>query len=453
MSEYDLVIKNGTVVTAEASFRADVGIRGEKIAAVSESLSAQREIDARGMLVTPGAVDIHVHMQMPIGDFTSADDFFSGTRAAAFGGTTTIIDFVERQPDETMAAAIAARRALADPCVAIDYALHMTLGPGEIGILDQVPDAFDAGATSFKMYMAYALRLDDRQLMQALEAVRDVGGVPVVHAENWDVIIALGARNFAAGRTKPRWHPRSRPALMEAEAASRVIDIATLVGSPLHIFHVSCAHVVERIAAARARGLPVTAETCPQYLFLTQGAYDAPGVEGALPVCSPPLRPQADQDELWTALAAERLQIVTTDHCPFTRADKETGLHDFRTIPGGVPSVEMRFAAIYSRGVRSGLLNQNQWVAACCTTPAQIGGFTQKGQIAAGYDADLVVFDPEKTLYLSTETLHENVDWTPYDGLEITGWPAVTISRGAVLVQDGEFLASPGQGRYIHRSL
>ncbi len=453
MPEYDLVIKNGTVVTAETSFRADVGIQGEKIAAVGENLSAQREIDARGMLVTPGAVDIHVHMQMPMGDFTSADDFFSGTRAAAFGGTTTIVDFVERQPVETMMAAISARRALADPCVAIDYALHMTLGPEEIGILDQVPDAFAAGATSFKMYMAYALRLDDAQMLQVLEAVRDVGGVPVVHAENWDVITALGARNFAAGRTEPRWHPRSRPALMEAEAASRVIDIATLVGSPLHIFHVSCAAAVERIDAARGRGLPVSAETCPQYLFLTQDAYDAPGVEGALPVCSPPLRPQADQDKLWKALASERLQIVTTDHCPFTRADKETGLQDFRKIPGGVPSVEMRFAAIYSRGVRSGLLNQNQWVAVCCTTPAEIVGLTQKGKIAAGFDADLVVFDPEKRVSLSTETLHENVDWTPYDGLEITGWPAVTISRGTVLVQDGEFLGSPGQGRYIHRSL
>lgn len=449
---FDLVVKNGTVVTGAATFAADVGVRGETIVAIGDDLTGAREIDATGMLVTPGAVDIHVHLQMPIGKFRSADDFFTGTRAAAFGGTTTIVDFVEAGSDETLLDALAARRALADPCVVGDYALHMTIGPNEIDKLDQLPDAFAAGCTSFKLYMAYGLRLDDAQLLRALEAVRAAGGVPVVHAENWDIITLLAARNVAKGRSEPRWHPRSRPAPMEGEAAGRVIDIATLVGAPLHIFHVSCAEVVERIAAARARGLPVTGETCPQYLFLTQAAYDAPGVAGALPVCSPPLRPQSDQDALWRALATGQLQLVTTDHCPFTRAEKATGLGDFRAIPGGVPSIEMRFPSIYSRGVRSGLLSLSQWVDTCCTTPARLVGLEKKGNIAPGYDADLVIFDPEQRVRLSTDTLHEQVGWTPYDGLEIVGWPRATLSRGEVIVQDGEFHASPGRGRYIQRT-
>jgi dihydropyrimidinase len=281
---YDLVIKNGTVVTAVSTYAADVGIAGEQIAAIGQNLRGAREIDAAGKFVTPGAVDIHVHMQMPLpGGVISADDFFTGTRAAAFGGVTTIIDFVEAQPAQSLVDALAARRAEADPRVAIDYGLHMTLGPREMDKLAQVPDAYAAGCATFKLYMAYGFRLTDDQMLRALEAVRDVDGLPVVHAENWDVICELVARNVRHGRTTPHWHPRSRPALMEGEAAGRVIDIAALVGTRLHIFHVSCAAVVARIAAARRRGLPITGETCPQYLFLTEEAYDAPGVRARCP--------------------------------------------------------------------------------------------------------------------------------------------------------------------------
>lgn len=451
---YDLVIKNGLVVTAVSTQKADIGIRGETIAAIGQDLSGVREIDAAGKLVAPGAVDIHVHLQMPLGDgVVSADDFFTGTRAAAFGGTTTIIDFVEPEPAETLLQALAARRAEAEPRVAIDYGLHMTLGPAEISKLDQVYDVFQAGCTSFKLYMAYDFRLTDDQMMFALETVRNVGGFPVVHAENWDVIQALVARNVRNGCITPHWHPRSRPALMEGEAAGRVIDIATLVGTPLHIFHVSCEAVVQRIVAARQHGLPITGETCPQYLFLTQEAYDAEGVEGTLPVCAPPLRPQSDQDALWQALVNGDLQIVTTDHCPFTKAEKAQGLHDFSRIPGGVPSIEMRFASLYSHGVRTGQFSLNQWVAMCCTTPAKLVGLKQKGDIAVGFDADLVIFDPEKSITLSTDTLHEQVDWTPYDGLVLQGWPEVVLSRGRVVVNDDEFCGEAGNGRFINRAL
>ena len=449
---YDLVIKGGTVITAVSTFPADIGINGETIAAIGQNLKGKQQLDATGKLVTPGAVDMHVHLQMPIGKFTSTDSFYSGTLAAAFGGTTTIVDFVETQPDETMADAIAARRALADPNVVIDYGLHMTIGPGDMAKLDQVSEAFAAGCTSFKLYMAYGLRLRDDELLRALTAVHNVSGIPVVHAENWDVITELIRQNIAAGRTGPHWHPRSRPALLEAEAAGRVIDIASYVGVPLHIFHVSCGETVARIATARQQGLPVTGETCPQYLFLTWDAYDAPGVAGALPVCSPPIRDSAAQTALWQALSRNDLQIVTTDHCPFTIEEKATGLDNYSQIPGGVPSIEMRFAALYSQGVRQGWLSLPQWVAQCCTNPAKLMGLAKKGEITVGYDADLVIFDPEATKPLTPETLHEAAGWTPYNGLTLQGWPQTTLSRGKIVVQDGEFVGEMGNGRFLHRT-
>ena len=448
---YDLVIKGGRIVTADTDYIADVAIQGEQIAAIGNDLQGKREIDARGKLVTPGAVDVHVHMQMPIGNFISSDDFYTGTRAAAFGGTTTIIDFVEPLPDQPLLEALADRRAEADPRVTIDYGLHMTIGPEQMKMLDQVPEAYDAGCASFKLYMAYDFRLTDDELMSALEAIRDVNGWPVVHAENWDIIQALVARNLAAGNTEARWHPRSRPALMEGEAAGRVIDIATLVGTRLHIFHITCDDVVQHIIAARDRGLPITGETCPQYLLLTQDVYDRPGVLGTLPVCSPPIRGVDSQEALWRALGRGDLQVVATDHCPFKLADKETGLEDFSRIPGGVPSVEVRFPALYSEGVRRGRLTLSQWVDLCCTTPARLAGLQKKGQIAARYDADLVVFDPEKEVAVSTDSLHEAVDWTPYDGMTLQGWPAVTISRGEIIVEEGEFKAERGRGRFVQR--
>ncbi|GIK58871.1 MAG: dihydropyrimidinase [Chloroflexi bacterium] len=447
--KYDLVIKNGKAVTAVTTFPADIAINGETIAAVGLGLHGRREIDAAGKLVLPGAVDMHVHLQMPIGRFVSTDDFYSGTAAAACGGTTSIIDFVETAPEETMVAAIAARRALADPRVVVDYGLHMTITPGDIPKLDQVPAAFAAGCTSFKLYMAYGHRLNDGQLLQALTAVHAVGGLPVVHAENWDVIQALVAENVAHGRTTPHWHPRSRPALFEAEATGRVIDIAAFVGTPVHIFHVSCGAAAARIATARARGLPVTGETCPQYLFLTQDVYDRPGIAGALPVCSPPIREEFEQAALWTAVQRGDLQVITTDHCPFTAAEKATGLANYSQIPGGVPSIEMRLAAVYGGGVARGLLTLPQWVDLCCTTPARLMGLARKGHIAPSYDADVVIFDPEAPWTVTPQTLHETAGWTPYEGLALPGRVQTTIIRGQVVAADGELQVGAGYGRYL----
>jgi dihydropyrimidinase len=454
MMTYDLVIKNGTIVTAETTYQADLAIQGERIAAIGQSLTGDQEIDATGKLVTPGAVDVHVHHQMPLpSGVISADDFFTGTRAAALGGTTSIIDFVDAKAEQPLLEALAARQAEAEGRVVIDYGLHMTITPTDIPKLDQVRAVYEAGCASFKLYMAYGFRLKDDELLQALEAVAEVGGLPVVHAENWDVICMLIARNLAAGHTEPPWHPASRPAIMEGEAAGRVIDMARLVGSPLYIFHVSCAEVVERIRVARQQGLPVYGETCPQYLLLTEALYHRPGVSGAQPICAPPLRTVADQLRLWQALARNNLQVISTDHCPFVSADKAKGLADFSRIPGGVPSIESRFALAYSFGVRAGRLSLNRWVDICCTRPARLFGLQRKGLIAVGYDADLVIFDPEPEVTLSTATLHENVDWTPYEGLTVTGWPAVTISRGEVIAKKGQFLGSAGRGRFVKREL
>jgi dihydropyrimidinase len=451
---YDLVIKNGTVVTAEATFQADVAIDGEKIAALGHNLTGDRTIDATEKLVIPGGIDVHVHMQMPLGDgVVSADDFFTGTRAAAFGGTTTIIDFVEAQPDQPLLAGLAERQDKANGKVVIDYGLHMTIAPPDLDKLDELPAVYEAGCASFKLYMAYGFRLDDGQLLRALQGVAQTGGLPIVHAENWDVICTLIEQNLAAGRTEPRWHPRSRPELMEGEAAGRVINLATLVDTPLYIFHVSCGAVVERIAAAQQQGLPVYGETCPQYLELSWDLYDRPGVLGAQPVCSPPLRSRAEQANLWAALSNNQLQVVSTDHCPFSSQDKARGLHNFSHVPGGVPSIEARLSLVHSNGVKQGKFSLNRWVDVCATTPARLFGLTQKGVIAPGYDADLVVFDPDRKVTLSTGFLHENVDWTPYDGHKIQGWPSITISRGEVIAENGHFLGKAGRGRFIKRIL
>lgn len=448
---YPLVIKDGTLVTATASFPADIAVDGEQIVAIGRNLAGEREIDATGKLVTPGAVDIHVHHEMALGNgVVSADDFFTGTRAAALGGTTAIVDFVEPHPEQSLLDGLVERRAAADPKVVIDYGLHMTISPREIAKLDQCRAVVEAGCATFKLYMAYGFRLHDGELLQALQAIKTAGALPVVHAENWDVINALIDQNLAAGRTTPHWHPRSRPALTEGEAAGRLIDLAELAGVPVHIFHVSCQEVVQRITAARARGLPVTGETCPQYLFLTWDAYDAPGVQGALPVCSPPIRGRAQQQALWQALAHGHLQVVTTDHCPFVRADKAMGLGNFRQIPGGVPSIEMRFAGLY-QGVVRGLYSACRWVELCCTAPARLAGFQRKGDLAIGYDADLVIFDPQRQVTLSPATLHERCDWTPYDGISLTGWPETVLSRGEVIVEGGVFRGEAGRGRFVRR--
>jgi len=446
---YDLVIKNGTLVTAMTSYKADIAIKEGKISAIGQSLEGQETIDATDRLITPGAIDTHVHLEMPIGKFVSSDDFYDGTKAAAMGGTTSIIDFVEAKKNQNLIEALEERKSKAASKAVIDYAFHMTIGPEDIKKLDQVQAAYERGCRSFKIYMAYGLRLTDGEILKAFEAIGEAGGLPVVHAENWDIITTLIERNISEGNKGPQWHTKSRPALLEAEAVGRVIDLAAYAGVPVHIFHISCPEAAERIRQARIQGHFVSGETCPQYLFLTDEVFEKEGVEGTLPICSPPIRGIIDQLELWDHLGSDTFHTISSDHCPFTREEKASGAGAFNTVPGGVPSIEMRFPSIYTKGVREGFITENQWVDLCCTMPARLFGLENKGDIQVGKDADLIIFDPEKEFLLSEDSLHETAGWTPYENLKLKGWPETTISRGEVICSKGQFVAPKGRGKYI----
>ncbi len=454
MDSFDLVIANGQIVTAAESYVADIGIRGEKIACIGQGLHGRRTIDARGCLVIPGAVDVHVHLQMPLGEITSSDDWRSGTMAAAHGGTTAVVDFVEPAPGQPLLEALETRRAEADGQACIDYGLHMVLADVSGKTLSQLPDVMAAGVPTFKLFMAYeGLYLTDDQLYLALQEIARLDALALVHAENYPIIRLLVREFLAEGKTEPHWHPRSRPAITEGEAAGRLIALAELAGARACIAHISCAPVVHQVQAARARDLPIYGETCPQYLVLTEDVYRRPNFEGARYVCSPPLRTEADQSVLWHALATGDLQLISTDHCPFWWRDKQRGRGDFSRIPGGIPGIEARLPLIYHFGVRTGRLTPQQWVNLCCTQPSRLFGLTDKGVLQVGADADIVVFDPERTVPLTTSTLHSQVDYSVYEEITVQGWPKVTISRGTVLVEDGQFVASPGHGRFIHRRL
>lgn len=484
---YDLVIKNGTVVNSDMRFTADVAVSGGKIAAVgrdldvnlggegsqglldlgSQGLSSRssrraRVVDAAGKLVIPGGVDTHVHLTLDLGgDTVSSDDFYSGTKAAAFGGTTTVVPFIHPEEGEGPRTGFERRQQEAAGNVVVDYAWHMNIGPlafagayrGRDGLRRYVRESVGLGIPTFKLYMAYGYQLNDVQLYEALEAIGAAGGLAVVHAENFDLISMLVQRAVEAGETHPRWHAKTRPAEFEAEAAARIIAIARRIGVPMEIFHVGTDQVVEEIRRARRAGAAVYGETCPQYLFLNTEALERPGVEAAYTVCAPPVRPEADRQAVWRAIAADDLQIVSTDHCPFTHELKARGLAaGFNKIPGGLPSMEMRMAALYSGGVAAGRFSASRWVDLCSTTPARLHGFERKGVIAPGYDADIVIFDPEEKWTLRAAELHENCGWSPYESMEFTGQVESTFVRGAAVVEKGEFVGERGGGRFVERS-
>jgi len=455
---YDLVIKNGRVINSDASFTADVAIEGGKVAAVGADLTGGREIDAAGKLVIPGGVDTHLHFTLDLGgDLVSTDDFFTGTRAAAFGGTTTVVPFIHPEEGESAAEAFNRRQREAVGQSVVDYGWHMNIGPEAFqrpgGVRGFVEETAALGISTYKLYMAYGYRLNDAQLLQAMEAIAGVGGLPVVHAENWELLSHLVQRAVDEGHRHPRWHEKTRPAEFEAEAAARVIAIARWVGLPVEIFHVGTPEVVTQIRRARREGAPVYGETCPQYLFLNKEAFEREGIEAAYAVCAPPLRSEEDRLDMWRALAQDDLQIVSTDHCPFTKEQKQAGLQaGFHKIPGGVPSIEMRMTALYSEGVAKGRFSENRWVELCSTFPARLHGFAQKGVIAPGCDADLVIFDPAACQTITAEGLHEACGWTPYEGLELTGAVESTIVRGTPVVEQGQFTGERGIGGYVSRS-
>jgi len=451
------LITHGTIVTAGGTLDADVLIDGETIAAIADPIRepADRIIDARGMLVLPGGVDVHTHLGLEAGDIATADDFESGTIAAACGGTTTVVDYATQSRRQSLTRALEAWRAKADGRAAVDYGFHLAvtnLAPAAEAELDRVRAE---GVTSFKVYMAYPgrLMLDDRSIARLLAWTAASGALVCVHAENGPAIAELVARALAEGRTAPRYHAVTRPVAFEREAVGRVISLAERAGTSVYIVHLSSADGLEEIHSARARGVRAFAETCPQYLVLSDELYDAPGAEAAKYVMSPPLRPPWHQLALWKGLGSGDVQVVATDHCPFLLEDKLRHLDDFSRIPNGAPGIETRMSLIYDAGVRTGRITVTRFVEVTATAPAKIFGLhPQKGEVAVGSDADLVVFDPGRTLRLSAATHHMRADYSAYEGREVRGAPVAVLSRGRVVAEHGQFTGRSGWGRFIARS-
>jgi len=444
------LIRNGTVVTATGVLAGDVLIEDETVAEVAPRLEADadRTYDATGKLVIPGGIDVHTHLDMPYGDTTSADDFASGTIAAAFGGTTSIVDFAVQSPGGTLHQALDTWMAKARDKAAIDYGFHMIVTDLPLAAEREMDELIAEGVTSFKLFMAYPGRLmvDDATIFRALLRTAENGGTVMMHAENGGVIEVLTKRALAAGKTEPRQHALTRPALAEAEATHRAIALAEMAGAPIYIVHVSAAEAVDEVAAARARGLGVCAETCPQYLFLTAECEDEKYV------MSPPLRDRRSQERLWRALAADELQVVATDHCPFWMKDKR-GREDFTKIPGGAPGIETRMSLLFDGGVVGGRFGVERFVELTATNPAKLFGLSpRKGTIAPGSDADIVVWDPERETTLSARAHHMRVDYNPYEGRVVKGVAETVLSRGRAVIEGGAFVGRPGAGQFLRRA-
>jgi dihydropyrimidinase len=451
------LLRHGTIVNADGQRRADVLVDGERIAAVGTIPQdrVDQTIDAAGRLILPGGVDVHTHLDMPMGRLRTSDDFESGTIAAACGGTTTVVDYAMQARGGTLRAAVDEWMARAAGRAVVDFGFH-------IGISDLRPDVeaefeavVDAGIPSFKVFMAYPdrLMLNDGEIFRVLRRARALGARVCLHAENGHVIDVLVREALAAGRTAPSFHAATRPPLVEAEAVHRAVALAEMAGTGVYIVHLSSGEALEAVAAARRRGLPILAETCPQYLFLSDEAYDAEEFEGAKYVMSPPLRPRSMHDRLWRGLAAGTLDTVATDHCPFTLADKAVGRDDFSRIPNGAPGIEHRLALLYDGGVNAGRLSLERFVEVTATAPARIFGLApQKGAVVEGADADLVVFDPDGTTTISAATHHMRVDYNPYEGRRLAGAIDLVMARGQIVVDHGRFVGAPGRGRFLKRT-
>jgi dihydropyrimidinase len=454
-----VLIRGGRIVTAADEYVADLFVDGETVVLIGRSLdvAADRVVDATGKYVLPGGIDPHVHMETPFDGTATIDTFTTGTAAAAAGGTTTVIDFVNQARGQAFEAALDMWLAKLDRNKpVIDVGLHMIvtdLGGDNAG---KIPWLVDRGITSFKMYMAYPERVmvDDTTIFNALLAAGEAGALVMMHAENGSAIDVLVARALAEGKTGPGYHGKTRPTLAEAEATHRAIMLAQMAGAPVYFVHLSCAEALRHVEDAHHRGQRVYAETCPQYLFLDDSVYDLPGWEPAKYVFTPPARPKWHQAELWRGLAFNDLSVVSTDHCPFCwQGQKTLGRDDFSQIPNGAPGIENRLVLVHTGGVRTGKITLNRMVDILATTPAKLFGlYPRKGTIAIGSDADLVVFDPDRAAILSAETQHSKVDYNAYEGREVIGVPELVFSRGTVVFEDGAVVGKPGHGRFVERA-
>jgi dihydropyrimidinase len=454
------LITGGTVVSATATAAADVLVDGHRIAGVAEagshrwSTGADRIIDAEGRYVLPGGVDLHTHMQLPVSGTVSSDDFVTGTRAALLGGTTTIVDYAGQDRGGTLADGLAAWHDRADGRACTDYGFHLMISDVNDASLAEMPAMVEAGVTSFKLFTAYpgSSYSDDGQILRAMQAAARLGATVMMHAENGIAIDALRAAAVARGDTAPIHHLLTRPASLEAEAVHRVVALAEIAGCSLVVVHISSADALREAIAGRDRGLPVYAETCPQYLYLA--IEDVPeGLDAARFVCSPPLRWRRErhQEVLWDAIGSGRVDVVATDHCPFTWEQKLAGRDDFTRIPNGIGTVEHRMDLLH-QGVVDGRLSLQRWVEVCCTAPARLAGLPRKGTLVPGADADLVIYDPAPRRRLSAADHHMNVDYSVYEGVAVTGGVETVLLGGKVVVEGGAHVGRPGDGQFLHRS-
>ncbi|MFF0484232.1 dihydropyrimidinase [Streptomyces sp. NPDC004435] len=454
------LITGGLVITAADEVHADVLIEHGRVVALAapgtQQWTADLVIDASQKYVIPGGVDAHTHMELPFGGTFASDTFETGTRAAAWGGTTTIVDFAVQAKGESLHAGLNAWMEKADGNCAIDYAFHMIMSDVNPSTLREMPKLIEHGVSSFKLFMAYpgVFYSDDGQILRAMQVAGDTGGLIMMHAENGIAIDVLVEQALARGETDPRYHGEVRKALLEAEATHRAIQLARVAGSPLYVVHVSAEDAVAELALARDKGLPVFGETCPQYLFLSTDNLAEPDFEGAKYVCSTPLRPKEHQAALWRGLRTNDLQVVSTDHCPFCFVgQKELGRGDFSKIPNGLPGVENRMDLLH-QAVVDGHISRRRWIEIACATPARMFGiYPQKGTIAPGADADVVVYDPHATQTLSAETHHMNVDYSAYEGRTVTGQVETVLSRGEVVVDRRKYVGHAGHGVFVPRGL
>ena len=451
------IIKNGRIITAEQDYIADVYIKKDKITTIGSELNieADKIIDAKDKFVIPGGVDVHTHLDMPFGGTTSSDDFESGTKAAAFGGTTCLIDFAIQPKGERMRDALDTWWKKAEGKATIDYGLHMIVTDLPEAHLEDMSDMVKEGVSSFKLFMAYpdVLMVDDATIFKAMKHTSKTGALVCMHAENGNVIDFIVRQALADGKKAPIYHALTRPTTAEGEAVNRAIALSEMAGAPVYIVHLSSNDALEKVAEARDRGLPVYAETCPQYLFLSLDDMNKPGFEDAKLVFTPPLREKWHQDKLWAGLQKNTLQVVSTDHCPFCfKEQKELGIDDFTKIPNGGPGIEHRLQLLFEGGVNEGRISVNRWVELTSTAPAKMFGlYPRKGTIAVGSDADIVIWDPKYEHTLSAASHHMHVDYSMFEGKKIKGNAETVLSQGEVVVQNNKFSGSAGSGNFIKR--
>ncbi len=457
MAEFDLIVRSGTVVTDADQFSADIGIRAGRIAAIADRLQGGPELDASGLLVMPGGVDSHCHIEQLRADGTADEESFAtGSTAALAGGTTSVVTFSTQFKGGGVLGPLAEYRRRAAAGAKVDYAFHQIVtDPTDEVVQRELPQVVASGVRSFKVFLTYdASRLDDRQFLAVLSAARRLGCLVAVHCENYDAIAWRSAALLAAGKTAPKYHAWSRPAVVEREATHRAIALAELVDTPIEVFHVSCPEAAEEVARAQARGVKVWAETCPQYFALTAADMDRPGFEGAKFMCSPAPRDAAAAAGLWDAIRMGTLGVISSDHSGWsyegTRGKRVAGEDaPFTAIPNGVPGLAARLPLMWSLGVGSGRLSPSDFVRLVAAQPARLFGLAQKGRIAPGADADLVLWDPSRRVVLTNALMQHAIDYTPYEGMEVTGWPQAVVRRGEVVMQDGVVSAAAGSGRYL----